>query len=236
MSADLHHLASAYALDALDAEERQAFEGHYPSCEICRSDVAEHRELAADLAGAVQVPPPDALRTRVLAEIGQTRQIPPIVPDKVVDLAARRRPRTNLLLGAVAAAFVLLAGVVALRGPDAGGSRDLVALLAADDVNIAPLQADGVDGAISVAWSETSDQVAVLGSALGDPGEGLVYALWMLDAEGATPSLLFRPDGDGGLVEAIGDLPGDPSGWGITVEPRAGSPQPTGDIIFLAEV
>ena len=28
---DIHHLAAAYALDALDSHERAAFEAHYPA-------------------------------------------------------------------------------------------------------------------------------------------------------------------------------------------------------------
>ena len=38
---DVHHLAAAYALDALDDRERMAFEGHYGSCEVCHTDVQE---------------------------------------------------------------------------------------------------------------------------------------------------------------------------------------------------
>ena len=41
---DVHHLAAAYALDALDRHEREAFEAHYDKCDVCRSDVMEFRE------------------------------------------------------------------------------------------------------------------------------------------------------------------------------------------------
>ena len=49
---DIHHLAAAYALDALDARERAAFEAHYPSCEVCRADVLEFRSTLAVVAEA----------------------------------------------------------------------------------------------------------------------------------------------------------------------------------------
>ena len=41
MNADLHHLAAAYALDALDDIERHEFERHYPTCDICSGEVEE---------------------------------------------------------------------------------------------------------------------------------------------------------------------------------------------------
>jgi anti-sigma factor RsiW len=37
----LHGLTAAYALDALDPEERDAFEEHLAGCERCRVEVAE---------------------------------------------------------------------------------------------------------------------------------------------------------------------------------------------------
>ena len=58
MTDDLHHLAAAYALDALDESQRAEFEAHYPTCEICSAEVAEFRDVAATLAAAEAVEPP----------------------------------------------------------------------------------------------------------------------------------------------------------------------------------
>ncbi len=235
MTADLHHLAAAYALDALDEPERADFEAHYPSCEICRSEVDEYRATAAQLATATARPQPQ-VRDRVMAEVARTSQLSPRASESVVPLAARRpRPWTATLVGAVAAAAMLLAGFVGFQlGDDGGGeTRDLAALLSSPDVVVDRLVGDD-GGSISVAWSDQQRRVAVVGSSLGDPGEGRVYALWLLDAGGATPSLLFQPDDDGG-VEQLGELPGDPAGWGVTIEPEGGSPQPTGEILYLTE-
>lgn len=235
MTPDLHHLAAAYALDALDADERAAFEAHYPTCEICSAEVVDYRATAAELAVG-HVAPSAELRDRVLAEISQTRQLPPRVSDNVVSLDARRR-RTSAIVVAVAAALVLIAGVVGFGLGNRGSSStadDIVALLAQPDVAVRMLEGDAVQGSVSVAWSDANGMLAVLGSELADPGNGLVYALWLLDDAGATPSLLFSPDD--GAVRTIGMLPGDPSGWGVTIEPQGGSPQPTGDILFVAEI
>ena len=77
MTSDLHHLAAAYALDALDVDERAAFEAHYSTCEICRTDVVDHRETAAGLAAGVAARPSDEVKRRVMAEISATRQLSP---------------------------------------------------------------------------------------------------------------------------------------------------------------
>jgi len=58
MTEDLHHLAAAYALNALDEIERGEFEAHYPTCSICSAEVADYRETAALLAEATATPPP----------------------------------------------------------------------------------------------------------------------------------------------------------------------------------
>ena len=67
MSSDLHELAAPYALDALDADERERFERHLAECERCSAQLAELQEAVAALAFAVEGPePPPALRGRIL--------------------------------------------------------------------------------------------------------------------------------------------------------------------------
>ena len=230
MTVDLHHLAAAYALDALDADERADFEAHFPDCEICGTEVIEYRETAARLA-VDPVEPPGHLRGRVLTEIARTRQLSPRAP--VVDIEPRRRrvAPTGFLYGAVAAATLLIVGLIGFQLGSASPSDDqLVDLLATSDIVVEPLAGDG-EAAVSVAWSAGSGEVAVVASGLDRLAGDRVYALWMLDAGGATRSVLFRPDDDG-TVRELGELPGRPTGWGITVEPAGGSPQPTGEILF----
>ena len=68
--------SAAYALGALDEDERVAFEKHLAGCAECRDEVREYRETAARLAaGSPGVTPPPGLRARVL---DQARAIRPI--------------------------------------------------------------------------------------------------------------------------------------------------------------
>lgn len=66
-------LVPAYVLDALDVEERDAFEARLTEDPALREAVREERELMAELAGGVtpRTPPP-GLRERIMAEARET--------------------------------------------------------------------------------------------------------------------------------------------------------------------
>src|SRR3954468_13451869 len=60
-------LLGAYALDAIDDDEREAIEAHLLTCPRCRAEVAEHREVAAFLSKGA--PAPDGVWDRIAAEL-----------------------------------------------------------------------------------------------------------------------------------------------------------------------
>ena len=63
----LHALAGAYALDALEAAERDRFERHLPGCRDCEAEVRGLTATATALGMAVAADPPPALKPAVLA-------------------------------------------------------------------------------------------------------------------------------------------------------------------------
>ncbi|MGW0482042.1 RskA family anti-sigma factor [Nonomuraea sp. NPDC003214] len=67
MNDDLHLLTGAYAVHALPAADLAPFERHLTRCPSCRAEVRRLRETAARLAAPV--PPPPALRTRLLGSL-----------------------------------------------------------------------------------------------------------------------------------------------------------------------
>ena len=77
MSDDLHSLSGAYALDALDDDERADFEEHLARCATCRDEVDSFGAVTPLLAETVAVTPPPSLRDDILARAAQTRQDPP---------------------------------------------------------------------------------------------------------------------------------------------------------------
>jgi anti-sigma-K factor RskA len=97
---ELHDLTAAYALDALDPDEAEAYERHLGQCEECRKQLAELNEGAAALAfEAVAPAPPPRLRAAILEQAAAERS-------NVVPLVRRRWVARGLAVAAAAAACV----------------------------------------------------------------------------------------------------------------------------------
>jgi anti-sigma-K factor RskA len=104
---DLHDLTAAYALDALDPDEAEAYERHLGQCEECREQLAALSESATALAfGAVSPAPPAGLRESILDAAAAERA-------NVVPLLRRRWAARGLAVAAAAAACVVVGFVVA---------------------------------------------------------------------------------------------------------------------------
>jgi anti-sigma-K factor RskA len=105
---DLHNLTAAYALDALDPAEAEAYERHLSQCEECREQLAELNESATALAfGAVAPAPPPRLREAILDTAAAERT-------NVVPLLRRRWVARGLAVAAAAAACIVVGLVVSL--------------------------------------------------------------------------------------------------------------------------
>jgi anti-sigma-K factor RskA len=97
---DPHDLTAAYALDALDPDEAEAYERHLSQCEECRAQLAELNETAANLAFAAVAPtPPARLRASILDAAAAERS-------NVVPLLRRRWVARGLAVAAAAAAAI----------------------------------------------------------------------------------------------------------------------------------
>lgn len=77
---DLHQLSGAYVLDALDDDEREAFEAYMATSPATAAEVASLREVSARLATAAAETPPEGLRSAVMRRVDATRQMPPVIP------------------------------------------------------------------------------------------------------------------------------------------------------------
>jgi anti-sigma-K factor RskA len=236
---DIHQLAAAYALDAVDERERAEFEAHYPTCPVCRPEVAGFRETLSQVAASVAVDPPASLKVNVMAEIGNTRQLSPLLPDSVVDLATHRRRRQRMVQTlSVAAALILIALGAFVVGRNSGGGDDYsdaaARIFASPDVRISTLDGTGT-GTFTVAWSPSGDEAVVMGDGLVDPGTGKAYELWMIDAAGPHAMDLLDK-ADGGQVRRAVPVDGSPDQWAVTVEPDSGVDAPTSDPIFAGAV
>lgn len=249
-----HALSGAYAVDALDTEERARFEAHLRECRDCQEEVASLQEAAA-LLGTEPAEPPASVRDAVLASIQSIRPLPPLVettetpetPESTVsatDQLAERRARRGLVhrltrtpLLVAAAVVLLLAVGTALVRPWAGDdttppnitAADRV-LAAADATEVAKSFPDGSKATLVVSRSQGKAVIRTRHMAL--PPSGKTYQLWLQTPAGQmVPAGLMPEEADTTYV-----LDGDASkatGVGITVEPDGGSDHPTTQPIAL---
>ena len=236
---DIHHLSAAYALDALDERERMAFEAHYPSCEVCRADVVAFRATLTQVAAAQSTDPPVSMKSRVMAEVAQTRQLSPLLPNRATDLAERRRRRQRRLVGvlAVAAAVALfVVGAVVLRHGDEqpAYASALAEVMAEPDARLLDLVAgaSAAEGMVRVAWTFDGETAVLFADGLTAAPDGSAYELWLISGGVPQPMRVLQPAADGEL-RAVVDIDAAPDAWGLTIEPVGGSPAPTGEILFL---
>ncbi|WP_410640384.1 anti-sigma factor domain-containing protein [Amycolatopsis sp. lyj-346] len=221
MTAELHTLTGAYALDAVSDVDRAGFEHHLGECAACRQEVAELRATGARLAVADAVDPPPSLKLLVLADVARTRQLPPKVP------VVRRLSRAKTwqvrfaLFGAAAAAVVAVAvGLQTTTAPP--GPADSV--LAAPDASA--IQGVGRGNATLVV-SRGRNQAVLLASGLPDLDAAHAYQVWLIGPDGAHSAGLMQPESPGRMRPMLADLPAGVDRIGITVEPAGGSPGPT---------
>lgn len=239
MTADIHALAGAYALDALPPDERRFFEVHLDVCDVCRHEVGELLATAAMLGVAASEPAPADLRRRVLAQVDVTRQ------DDVQQtfVVQRRRGWLRSALVPVAASLVLLIGglTVAVDRLDDRVERSemqqqLVAqIIAAPDMRVVALEGTA-DGRGRLLVSDEQGGAVFIAADLPDVGADRAYALWLIGDGGALAAGLVQPPASGDTVHlVVGDVTAADA-FGVTVEPASGSDQPTTEVLMLGEL
>ena len=243
MKESLHALSGAYVVDALDHEERAAFEQHLPRCLDCQAEVASLREAASLMADDAAMTPPDSLRASVLAGISTIRPLPPEIAQRTEESAPtnvvpmrRRRFRVASLVTAAAVAASVAVGVVWHPWEDQNTSSVSAAdqVLAAADAQKVSL--DFKDGSsASVYRSKSKGKAVILTDGMAAPPSGKVYELWFQDSTGTMVPAGLMPKSPDAKVLLKGDA-AKATGVGITVEPEGGSKTPTSEPIALFEL
>jgi anti-sigma-K factor RskA len=236
---DLHALSGAYALDALDDDERARFEAHLADCAGCREEVASLGEAAA-LLGTEPVEPPAAVRDAVLSGIRSIRPLPPITPEPaaepVDDLAARRTRRSLVqriagtpLIAAAAVVLLLAVGTAWLRPwtedptPEPPTAVEQV-LRAADATRVDKEFPDG--SRATVVLSRSLGGAVIQTEDMAPAPQGKVYELWLQRPDGAMVPAGLMPDDPDAELRLEGDAT-HAKAVGITIEPDGGSELPT---------
>ncbi|HVO56715.1 MAG TPA: anti-sigma factor [Dongiaceae bacterium] len=255
-------LMEAYALGALDGEERAAAEAHLANgCEECARALAEARAVVSELAYlAPEAQPSDILRGRLLA---------------TVRAEAAAAKGGNVAVGKTtmpwwmwaAAAAVLIFGIYngyearslseqirAMQGEIgeqqrlrqeteqqlALAKREAVILTDPRSIHFPmPAGKSGVP-AMQATW-HAGLGIVVSGQGVAAPSGNRTLQLWLIPKEGGkpVPSLAVRPDAEGKFDLLVPEPPGTQAvtkALAITEEPEGGSPQPTTTAMWVGEL
>jgi anti-sigma-K factor RskA len=218
---ELDSLLGAYALDALDAEERGRVEAYLARNPAARDEVDELRESAASLALA---PPhdtvaPSELWTKISEQIAaEPREFTPI---RATPRRAAPRTATVLAVAAAIAVVFLAASVVFVRGQDSSRPTDL-----AEAFDNAAKQSDARNVALAATNGDAVARVVVLpdgtgylrNDAMQELGAGQTYQLWALQGDADKPVAISAGvlGADPGTVAF--HTSGDIQGFGVTIE------------------
>jgi anti-sigma-K factor RskA len=215
----------AYALGTLEDCEREPIERHVSDCAQCLDDLGQFQDTLYEAAalGAVNVDPPRDLRTRIVIRHRGARVLGrPDFLEQVREFLFRPVP-----LGVPAALVVLLVvafGIIGTTRGDADAyARALAGVADGRVVALAPSDANpNARGSVVI----PNQGQAYLVVRLPAPPSGKAWEAWVLK-----PGPVAVPAGTheaGGVFTLLLTAPLDAGdGVAITLEPVAGSPQPT---------
>lgn len=245
MNADIHTLTGAYAMDALSDTERVMFEQHMAACAPCAAEVAELQDTAVRLGMAVAVRPPAALKGQVLAAAHRTRQLPPTPPVVAFAASPTVKPRWQLGAAGIAAAACFVAAAVlgvqlasVNRQLDEGNRQvaqaqqqldAVMSVLSAPDANVT--SATVGDSTATAIVSHSRGKIAFMARGMPQLPDDRSYQLWLIGPSGMQSVGVLARGADPAPV--VGELSTAHTGLGVTVEPRGGSAQPTGDPVMI---
>lgn len=257
MTADIHSLSGAYAVDALDAAERADFERHLAECPECRAEVESLREAASQLTALTTTTPPASLRESVLSGIRTVRPLPPVTvpsepepsvgspvgpsaeppaPDTAPATVVPLRRRPFVWAAGIAAAVLIAVGGLAWSPWDDGAPRtqQTVAqqVLDAKDAQRYEKTLDGARA--TIVRSPSLGKAVIVADHMPPAPSGKDYQLWLdLPGRGMVSAGLMPHQAAGTITYVLQGDAKDATAAGITVEPAGGSPAPTTTPIAL---
>jgi anti-sigma-K factor RskA len=258
--AEFQDLCPAYALGALDSEERSSLEAHLAECAGCRRLVAEHAEASAGLAAALPPESPDsAMRDRILASVRRDPGRAPLpgsgggaFPGWALPLVAAAALLLGVWMGGQFSATTGNAELEKLR-KDAREARERFAQSELARAEIAQTLARSEQFAATcrkLALRGTPDMAPAAGAivmwqgkelelvaaGLPQPPAGREYELWAIVGGKPVRAGQAMPDADGHLsiAHTFGAPMEQVESFAITDEPTGGVDAPTGRLYLVA--
>ena len=245
---EIQELLGAFALDAVDDDERDLIEAHLAGCPRCRAEVATHRETAALLAhGGDRAP--EGVWSRITASLEEAPPEIDLAPMASLDKARERRSRRSISLRAAAALGAVAAAVTALFGWQIGVQDQRLDRVKAELEEIAVQ--DGLRRAATTALADRSAEQVRLASFDGTTGVHVVrladgtgfavadglpplpadrtYQLWALRQDAKISLGLLGQDPDVAPFQMVGPV----LGYAITEEVAGGVKESTQSPVVL---
>jgi hypothetical protein len=223
MIEELLAVRSLAGLDGDDAVLLDRETAEHGDCEGCRRLAAEYDETAGRLAFALDPLPvteieADAILRRA-AEAGHPSAGAGHVALGDTPPGPRSRGRAWQVLGAAAAAVVLVVAAIALLGPSR--STEVQATTSQTVVRFT-----GTGGVLAMAYEPGRPGAVFLGSGFDDPGPDQVYEIWMIQGDAPVSGGCFSPH-DGSIVAFVDAEVSGADLMAVTVEPASCPAQPT---------
>jgi len=258
MDQHIEELFPFYALDALTDDERETVEAYLANHPEARLQVAEMIRAAATLPGSVSPIEPaprtkEALMRRVVAD---RRAVSSAIsqPTRNVSRLESLFRTFSLAAAAIAILWVIVLNiqVARLRNEIASLNDDLAAQSNTLNQVIQRLPQENSSETITVSLKGTNAQPQAQGQLIANPASqsavlvvtGLpplepdkTYQVWLIaDAPISAGLLTVDANGQGVLIITSTESIGSFKSLGISVEPKGGSLQPTGDIVVLSDL
>ena len=263
--AQFRELMEAYALGALDPEERAALEAHLATgCPDCAKTLEEARWLVSQLAyAAPEATPSDMLKGRLMQTVRAEAQFhsatkPRLLPARnvipiwlwaavaaLLVFSAYSSWNLRRLQGEIREANHRAAWLLQERQKTeqqlAAAKREAMIMMDPASVKIALWGEHAHPETLEAKWHSQLG-ICVMGEKVPMPAANHVLQVWFIPkAPGSKPmpSVMVVPDSDGKLVFVVSNPPEPMAATksiAITVEPAGGSPWPTSTPIWVGNV
>ncbi len=237
---EVRELLGAYALDALDADERSQVEAHVLTDADARAELHALQLGASWLAQSSERPPEEAW-DRIASRLDvEDLTAVETVSSNMVELSTRRSitrttARVSAIAAAVLAVVVLVGGVRSAVVDDTNVSDTALAAAAraartTPGATKLPLRDD--DGRVAATAVVLPGGTGILTADLPTLSDRHTYELWALSDDGSVPLGTFGPGARARVFHADGPM----SGMAVTDEPVGGSAKPTGPVVARGDL
>lgn len=238
MREELLEMLPAYALGALDADERAAVDAGLTRFPELRVELARYQAVTTGLgASTPQRTPPAALKAGLLAKTAPKPAAKPSWWQRIIDALSQSSLAPRLAL----AALVLVAGVVlaqAVRSNLAytAEQQKIQAIVAGSTEQIVLQGTDNAPEAVAVLhYVDDQLQAAMQVRNLPALAGSQAYQLWLVNAKGERWSgavFTMPATGEAAVLVNCPEPMHEIVRLGVSIEPAGGSPGPTGPAVL----